>query len=390
MKKNVLVRAALLCSVFTFGAVSAQAQDAPVLSPALSGPVAGNAEPYSVDFSGTAFEGLFGKTYVGGVVTGFGQLQNHPVGGDDKSWADLSNAQVFIQKVDGFLQYYIQAGAYSIPSLGVPYFKASTITDGTFGVLPQAFIKLAPTDNFSVQAGKIPTLIGAEYTFTFQNMNVQRGLLWGQENAVNRGVQVNYAAGPIAVSVAWADGFYSNRLSWLTALVSWTINENNILAVAGGGNTDNGSISSSATPLNYNNEDIYNIMYTYTNGAVTIAPYLQYSRVPVNVANGVTAPGKTLAGAVLTKFQMNENLSLAVRAEYIKSKGAAGAPNLLYGVGSKAWSLTATPTYQSGIFFGRLEGAYVKAVSATPGAAFGPAGMDKSQLRAVAEIGVLF
>ena len=390
MKKNVLVRAALLCSVFTLGSVAAQAQDAPVLSPALSGPLAGNAEPYSFDFTDGPLGGLFGKTYVTGAVTGFGQLQNHPVGGDDKSWADLSNAQVFIQKVDGFLQYYIQAGAYSIPSLGVPYFKASTVTDATFGVLPQAYIKLAPTDSFSVVAGKIPTLIGAEYTFSIQNMNIQRGLLWGQENAVNRGVQVNYAAGPFSASVSWNDGFYSNRLSWLSALVAWTIDENNILAIAGGGNADNGSLSSSATPLNYNNEDIYNLMYTYTNGAVTIAPYLQYSRVPVNLANGVTAPGKTLAAAVLTKFTMSENVSLAVRGEYIKSKGGAGAPNLLYGVGSKAWSLTATPTYQEGIFFARLEGAYVKAVSATPGSAFGPAGTDTSQLRAVAEVGVLF
>jgi len=30
-------------------------------------------------------------------------------------------------------------------------------------------------------AAKLPTLIGAEYTFTFENMNIERGLLWNQE-----------------------------------------------------------------------------------------------------------------------------------------------------------------------------------------------------------------
>ena len=37
--------------------------------------------------------------------------------------------------------------------------------------------------------------MGAEYTFTFQNMNIERGLLWNQETAVNRGIQVNQALG---------------------------------------------------------------------------------------------------------------------------------------------------------------------------------------------------
>ncbi len=60
-------------------------------------------------------------------------------------------------------------------------------------------------------AGKLPTLIGAEYTFTFENMNIERGLLWNQENAVNRGVQANFTSGPVAVSVSWNDGFYPNR-----------------------------------------------------------------------------------------------------------------------------------------------------------------------------------
>jgi len=53
--------------------------------------------------------------------------------------------------------------------------------------------------------------MGAEHTFDFENMNVQRGLLWNQENAVNRGVQINQALGKFSASLSWNDGYYSNR-----------------------------------------------------------------------------------------------------------------------------------------------------------------------------------
>ncbi|WP_164088124.1 outer membrane beta-barrel protein, partial [Stenotrophomonas maltophilia] len=91
-----------------------------------------------------------------------------------------------------------------------PYLNAAQTNRDFYGPIPQAFIKFAPTDDFSIIAGKLPTLIGAENTFTFQNMNIQRGLLWNQENAVNRGVQANYKAGPLTFALTWNDGYYSN------------------------------------------------------------------------------------------------------------------------------------------------------------------------------------
>ena len=43
-------------------------------------------------------------------------------------------------------------------------------------------------------------------------MNVERGLLWYQENLVNRGIQVNQSMGKFSASVSVNDGFYSDRL----------------------------------------------------------------------------------------------------------------------------------------------------------------------------------
>jgi hypothetical protein len=200
----------------------------PMKMPAMTAPLAANPNPSLVD------AGPLGEIYITGAVTGLGYVQNKRLGGDKTARADFSNAQVFIQKNEGLFQFFIQAGGYSIPTIGVPYAEANDTTKSTFGVVPQAYVKIAPSENFSIMAGKIPTLIGAEYTFSFQNTNITRGALWNQENAVSRGVQLNYAAGPLSASISVNDGFYSEEYSWLTGLLAYTVDENNVLAVAAG------------------------------------------------------------------------------------------------------------------------------------------------------------
>src|SRR6266702_7850931 len=111
-------------------------------------------------------------------------------------------------------------------------------------------------------------------------MNVERGLLWNQENAVNRGVQVNYTAGPVALSASWNDGLYSDIYSWAWVSAAWTIDKANALSFIAGGNTKRTTVSTVATPLYQNNEQIYNVIYTHTAGPWTIQPYVQLTHVP--------------------------------------------------------------------------------------------------------------
>lgn len=358
----------------------------PLASPPMNGPLAMNASPTQFD------AGPLGTVYITGAVTGMGMLQNNEAPGDDDAQIDLTNGHVFIQTTEGPVQFFMQVGAYSTPALGLSYLKADKTTDALFGPVPLAYVKIAPTDNFSIQLGKIPTLIGAEYTFTYQNQNIARGLLWNQEPAVSRGVQVNYAQGPVSASVSWNDGYYSNRGNWVSGLVSVAVTSSDVIAVAAGTSTSTSQKTSGATPLYQNNSEIYNLIYTHSGENYSITPYLQYNKVDGDEELGLGRSGSTFGAAVLGQYSFNENWSLGGRAEYIKSSGSeeGGAPNLLYGQGSKAWSLTLTPTYQSGIFFARGELSYVKVEDAIDGYAFGPNGLNTSQTRAIAEIGVLF
>jgi hypothetical protein len=270
-------------------------------------------------------------------------------------------------------------------------------TQRFFSPLPQAFVKIAPTDTFSISAGKLPTLIGAEYTFTFENMNIERELLWNQENAVNRGVQANYTAGPFAFALSLNDGFYSNNYSWLWGSATYTLDTANSFSFVGGGNLSRSTKSTLVTPVFLNNEEIYNWIYTYNAAPWTITPYFQYTNVPKFPGIGAFQSASTYGGAILANYSfpdgsMLPGVSLPVRLEYITSTGSVGkgAPNLIYGPGSDAWSITFTPTYQYDKYFVRAEFSYVEAMHTTAGLVFGPAGNSKTQTRGILEAGILF
>ncbi len=120
-------------------------------------------------------------------------------------------------------------------------------------------------------------------------------------------------------------------------------------------------------------------------------PYLQYTNVPSDPAIGIGKSASTLGGALMATYAIDDNWKLAGRVEYITDSGtAAGAPNLLYGKGSNAWSFTLTPTYQWKTYFIRPEVSYVSAGSTTPGSALGPLATSTSQTRVMLETGVLF
>ncbi|HET7064908.1 MAG TPA: outer membrane beta-barrel protein, partial [Rudaea sp.] len=164
------------------------------------------------------------------------------------------------------------------------------------------------------------------------------------------------------------------------------------LSFVAGGNTDQTTRVTTAAPFLLSNSQIFNVIYTHTDGPWTITPYLQYTNVPRNTDIGIVHSASTLGGAVLASYAVDSNFSLAGRVEYIDSSGnaAEGAPSLLYGPGSKAWSVTFTPTYQYKLLFVRGELSYVKANSTTPGYAFGSDFSKTSQSRLVVEAGILF
>lgn len=352
--------------------------------------------PAAVNFSG----GPLGTLSAEGILSGAGTWQSNPEAGNRTTRFDITNAQLILQKTSGLVQFYVLAGAYNFPTLGEPIVSTDTTAQADFGTAPIAYISIVPSSNFSVEIGKLPTLIGLESTWTWENLNIERGLLWNSEPIVNRGVQVNYTVGPLASSLALSDGYYANEYGVLTGLFAYTINSSNTVSVdfyhALHNITpqSNSPVGGTAAGLEAENSDIFDLMYTGTSGPWTLSPYLQYTYSPRSTALGFTNNEHAVGAAVLTNYQFTPTWSLAGRAEYETSSGHPGGSannNILgFGPGSSAYSLTVTPTYQDKGFFTRVELSYVHLNGTTAGDAFGATGVAANQVRGMIEAGLTF
>lgn len=332
----------------------------------------------------------FGKIAINGIVDGLFTATSNHVPGDHTNNATLGNGMVWIQKTDGVFQFYVQAGGYDLPSMGSSFLPLDKTLSDLYGPVPVAFVKLQLGKNTSVQVGSLPTLVGAEYTFTFENMNIARGLLWNQEPAISRGIQLNQTMGKVTASLSWNDGYYSNRYNWLSGSLTYT-NGAHALAFVGAGNYGQTAFQKLATPVQ-DNSSIYNVIYTYTKGKWIIQPYFQYNNVPTNKKIGVDKGASTTGGGILASFAPGKGFSIPVRLEQINASGHGndGTVNLLYGPGSNGTSFTVTPTYQKGGLFVRSDLGYVHIGSLTAGNGFGQTGNEQGQFRALLELGFIF
>src|SRR5258708_26279170 len=222
---------------------AAPADPAPLPMPSMSGPLA-TAIPHEIAVG----RETSGKLEVTGIMSGMGWTEGNHIAGDPSTHWDVSNAQIFIQKTTGWWQFYLQGGAYNLPALGTPFLSTVDTVKNIYGPFPQGYLKLVK-GNYSVEVGALPTLIGAEYTFSFENINVERGILWNQENAVNRGIQLNLTHKKLSTSFSWNDGFYSNRYSWLSGSLTYAFNASSTLSVVPGAELVKHHTNTTATPL---------------------------------------------------------------------------------------------------------------------------------------------
>jgi len=385
-------------------AAPAATAPAPIVlnGPGMNFPLVGAASPLNFDLGGPV-----GKVYVSGALTGMAATADgyqKGYGRTKNSLSDITNAQVILQKIDGPVQFFVQAGSYEVPVLGQNYIRAAQYTANTYGDIPTAYVKLVPNDTFSFQVGKLPTLLGSEYTFTYENSNIQRGLLWNQENVFTRGVQANYAKGAVSASVAFTDGFYSKDYSWLSGLISYTIDDANSISAVAAGNVSSTKLADNEAPVGLlnnasQNSQIYNLIYKYAKGPLTIQPILQYTYVPkADISTQSTQSPtynqsqSTWGGSVIVNYALTPEFNLAARGEYITSSGnKTDSTNLLgFGGGSSAWTATITPTYQVKNYFVRGELSYVKVNDLAAADGFGKSGNDSSQTKVMVETGLLF
>lgn len=346
--------------------------------------------------------GMFGEWRGSGVISGFGMVQSNPVQTNKAYVADLSNAMIVVEQKKGSFGFLAQIGYYDILDIGQADQRIQKQTINSFGVVPQAQLNYSINKNITVSFGKLSALGGYESSFSYQNLNVVRGVLWSQTSSFSEGVQIDYDNEAFRVSIALTDGFYSNKFNWLGADLSYKLSETQKIGVVWTGAISANSYVSNNTHLLKNNSQIFNLLYSQSVGQWSFAPYLQYTFVPANSSIGIPQSAETYGAALLANYKFPVDIdgsgtnyqkaSIPFRVEYIQSTGIPGsnAPTLLYGPGSSALTLTLSPTIQYKKYFARVEVSMIRLYDFSPQLGFGNSSQNASQYRGIVELGILY
>jgi hypothetical protein len=317
-----------------------------------------------------------------------------PTGADVSTRTDISNAFLIVNKSSGTFRYGFAAGAYNIPVVGFAINK--TIQNGAntslYGALPSAYVQYAPTSSFSLEAGELATVIGQESTYTYLNMNVQRGIIWNMETAVSRGVRGIFTGAKFNGALEINDGYYSGNRGGVEGQISNTPSSSTTVEFAFV--VPNASAPANST-ASIANKQLFNPMLTYSTGKWQFLPYLLWVKSPKSAALGYMNEEHAFGAVFMSTYTLSPTWSLPFRVEYGKNGSTPSdtSPNanlLGYGPGSSAWTYTSTPTYRRGVFFARAEASDVNVTNFTPGTVFGASGTQSNQFRTGLEAGLQF
>ncbi|HLJ85126.1 MAG TPA: outer membrane beta-barrel protein [Candidatus Eremiobacteraceae bacterium] len=314
-----------------------------------------------------------------------------PSGMDSAARVNVSNAFVLLAKTQGVMQFALQGGAYSIPTIGVAGNKttAANANTGLFGPLPLAQLSYVPTSNFSLNAGILATLTGAESTYTYLNWNVQRGAVWNVENAVSRGVRASFSSGKFTYTLGANDGFWSGKFGAAEGSLTFAPDSSDSLLFVA-------LIPNSRTPGNPTasvaNKELLNLVLTRTRGNLQLAPYILYTRSPAAPSLGYAGPESAFGAAFLANLTLSGHFTTAFRYETLHDAStindkSANADLVGFGPGSGINTYTLTPQWSNGHTFVRVDFSTARVTSSADGLAFGGDGDQRNQSRVVLEIG---
>ncbi|RMH79706.1 MAG: porin [Acidobacteria bacterium] len=326
---------------------------------------------------------LLGKLNLSGAITGY-MLHSNNTSDTRKTRYDVGSAIISLSKSAEPIGFTIVGGAYATPVVGVGLLKTSDYTD-LFSALPVAYLELAPMKGLSLQAGKLPTLIGYEVPFTYQNNYIQRGLIWNMQPVVHHGVRAIYNTDLFSVKLGVNDGFYTLSTDDAKPAVEGSIGLTPIKDASLSLNflipSKSSKPNDTAVPANKRE---FNAIATFSIASIALGADLMYVEAPEDADAGVPAKAKASGGALHLSYSL-EPFKLSGRVEYFKDNTDAGGTDLVgLGDGNKGWTITFTPSYSKGPLFARAEVSYVKADQ--PFTVNG----KKNQTRFGIEVGFLF
>ena len=268
------------------------------------------------------------------------------------AYTDVANGLLNVTVDAGNLHANATAGDYAFPTVGFPLAPetAAGADVWLYGALPVAAVTYNLNAHLSVAAGKFGALLGQESPFTYQNLDIQRGIGWAMEPTISRGVQVRYANGPWSATLQENDAYYSGSGRALEGLLGWAPSPASNLQFAWivpGANVPPNPTTS------VGNKAEYDLMYARTIGKLQLLPYLLWVHSPASSALGYTSAENASAAVLIASWAFDPRLSIAARYEEARNSSSPSDASLNadlvgFGPGSSAASFTLTPSLRFG------------------------------------------
>ena len=239
--------------------------------------------------------------------------------------------------------------------------------------IDEAYIE-AKTGMLTITAGRILTNVGGEAPYTWQNVNIQRGLLWNAEPVFYNGIRVSTDINNFSVYAGVNDADTSDGKMALEAGVATSFQ--NIDAalnvfIPDKSDEENTRVYNLTLNLNYFEK-------------LPLTFYVDYLDQPTDGSH-VNGWGAALLGA----YKVDNNLSIGGRIEYVNNDGDGDVYSI--GKGNSAWTLTVTPKYQLNKYlYIRGEASYVKLANDAYQKSDKDNDMTDNELRLGVELGFVF
>ncbi len=315
-----------------------------------------------------------------------------PTGADLADRADIGTILLNVTVRDAKFSGAATIGGYAFPTVGSalnPTFQKAA-NASLYGALPLVDLAYAPNANLTVAVGKFSSLLGPEDPFTYQNINIERGLGWELEPTIVRGARLTYTNAAWSAAVEEDDGFYSGHLGTLSWTIAYAPSAATSLAFAAV-TPPSGSGPNATTSIA--NKSEYDFMYARKIGKWNLQPSLLFVRSPAAASLNYIAEGRATVAGLLGSYEFSPRFSLGFRYEDARDASSPNAPGanadlLGFGPGSAAQTFTLTPAYRLGTCFVRLEIARIALSAYRAGFGFGRAGDGNAQTRIGLELGV--
>ncbi len=303
---------------------------------------------------------FFKKMSVNGAVSIYTVAGSKVTSSDKSINYDVGSAMIELSKTSSTVGFDVLAGSYAFPVVGAGF---SSTVDCTkiFSPLPVAYVSVKPSKGWEVMLGRMPTIIGYESAFTYQNDFVERGLVWNMQPVLHDGIRIKRNYDNFSFTLGVNDGYYSasSKTSSGSLIISPAVEASLGYSFKNGSVAFNTLIpSKSARPNNTAdpaNKEEFDITGSYSFGKLSLGLDGLYVYAPKDDKAGVAEKATAYGIAAYGSYDISP-FTLGLRIEYVKDNSDNANVDLVgIGDGNSAETVTFGIKYTQGEFFVKGE-----------------------------------